>query len=70
MIRDACKELKFWLRKCYLKKQLSKNIIIISTVLLSNKIAVYLFAACTQRWCYSCMIIYVERKLYTYTSFP
>ena len=72
MIRNACKELKFWLRKCYLKKQLSKNIIIISTVLLSIKIAVYLFLrrVYSNWWCYSCMIIYVERKLYTYTSFP
>ena len=59
MIRDACKELKFWLRKCYLKKQLSKNIIIISTVLLSIKIAVYLFL----RRVYSKMVLLLHDNL-------
>lgn len=59
MIRDACKELKFWLRKCYLKKQLSKNIIIISTVLLSIKIAVYLFL----RRVYSKMVLLLHDDL-------
>ena len=59
MIRNACKELKFWLRKCYLKKQLSKNIIIISTVLLSNKIAVYLFL----RRVYSKMVLLLHDNL-------
>lgn len=59
MIRDACKELKFCLRKCYLKKQLSKNIIIISTVLLSIKIAVYLFL----RRVYSKMVLLLHDNL-------
>lgn len=59
MIRDACKEPKFWLRKCYLKKQLSKNIIIISTVLLSIKIAVYLFL----RRVYSKMVLLLHDNL-------
>ena len=59
MIRDACKEFKFWLRKCYLKKQISKNIIIISTVLLSIKIAVYLFL----RRVYSKMVLLLHDNL-------